>query len=71
VSRGPYTVIPLERLSTHYERGDPVNASTLPEARRIVREHYELRGVIPDVIDGGGTSVQVFTNEEVSKWGIE
>lgn len=74
MSRGPYTVVPLlvpaVGGTAAYDRGTPREAPTVEEARRIARACYDSFGVIPDVLDHAGRPTAVYTNEEVSKWGL-
>ena len=70
MSRGPYTIVPHERIGVSYLPRPKQVAITREDARAIVRAEYNALGVIPDVFDHAGRPAQVYTNEEVAKWGL-
>lgn len=73
MSRGPYTIIPLADpgVGQGYARLPKQLAITREDARVVVRAEYDARGVIPDVFDAHGRAVQIYSNEEVAKWGLK
>ena len=70
--KGPYTI---QRVTQHpivdseyVTQGEPIVVETLPDARRAVREACDETGIIPNVTDGGGHAVYLFTNDEIGRW---